>query len=613
MAYTGSSVSIPLGQLGLQTDDPMNQLPPNAAITANNISLFTSRLEKSGGSAVYKAMSALTAGIVGLFDWYPTPTNQRLIAATSDGKIWRDTGDGTFGSATPIKTGLGTLDSNSHFVAGGAEAANRNRKLFALTNGSNQIQVLSGDGSSMAAIANPAADWASGNYPTFSVMFQGRHFTFGSSAGRHTLYWSGAALAQNPSSITTTSGSKVLTGFTSTNGIQIGSTVTGTGIAASSTVSSKTSTTVTLNNNATASGTVSDITFTPAYLGQDHENFEVPALNSGASSAGFQTIYSGEGDGLIGGIVYKGSLLLFKRPFGMYVFNFTDTLNYTFSRYSDSFGIAAPHAACIVVDDLIGGNNEGSLTSLKATNAYGSFETGDVLNNNRVRDYIRQNTDSTGLPGMHSIYYAEKQVAYFSTRDSVGATSQNRLIVLDVSRQTSRISLETKDQPTCLALRKDQNNVLRPIYGATDGKVYLMDQSEHSVNGTPYTGEFQTPFIDFSYLDASLADKVKLFDFLTISFVTVGAWSFFVDVYVDGKFSQTLTYAMTGNGALDSFVLDVSRLASNIPQQIRKRMACAGKTISFRIYNSTAGQYFRIDKLIPSFRLSAEQNRSSRG
>lgn len=611
MGYQGSAVPIPLGQLGLHTDDPMNQLPPNAAITANNISLFTSRVEKSRGSQPYQNMAALSAGVVGVFDWLPQPTSQRLIALTSDGKVWRDSGDGTFGTATPIKTGLGTLTPSCHMVSGGVEEANRNKKLFIYTSGVNKVQVIDGDVATTRDIKFPNTDWATGNYPTFGFIFQGRQFLFGSANNPHTLYWSGAAEVQNPQNITTNA-TTLLTGFTDTSGIQVGSVVTGTNIFAGSTVASLTTTTVTLSHVTTGSATVNDIKFTPVYFGQDHENFVTPALNEGAASAGSQNVFSGEGDGLIGAFVYKGAAILFKRPFGVYVLNFSDSLNYTLTKYSDAFGLASPHGACQVVDDLIAGNNAGSLTSLKATQAYGAFETGDVLNNARVRDYVRTNTDVSGLQTMHSCYYPEKEVAYFTTRVSNSSANQDRMIVLDVSRNTSRISIETKDQPSCLALRRDTNNVLRPMYGSADGKVYLMDQSEHSVGTSAYVGEFQTPYIDFSYLDASMADKVKLFDFLTVSYIGVGAWSFYIDVYVDGAFVETIPYAMSSTSALGSFTLDLSRLGSNTPQTLRKPMHCAGKSVSFRIYNGVASQYFKIDKIIVSFRLSAEQNKSSK-
>src|SRR5690606_13819338 len=45
---------------------------------------------------------ALEDSIVGLFDWWPNTTDQILIAATANGKLWVDTGDGTWSSGKEI-------------------------------------------------------------------------------------------------------------------------------------------------------------------------------------------------------------------------------------------------------------------------------------------------------------------------------------------------------------------------------------------------------------------------------------------------------------------------------------------------------------------------------
>jgi hypothetical protein len=118
MAYTGEQIPIPLGQLGLRTDDPTTSLPANAAIKANNISLYSGRVEKMLGTTQFNTQT-LDGAVVGVFDWWPTPVAQRTIAATSNGSIYRDMGGGDFNSATPIATGLGALTPNVQFVTGG--------------------------------------------------------------------------------------------------------------------------------------------------------------------------------------------------------------------------------------------------------------------------------------------------------------------------------------------------------------------------------------------------------------------------------------------------------------------------------------------------------------
>jgi hypothetical protein len=186
------------------------------------------------------------------------------------------------------------------------------------------------------------------------------------------------------------------------------------------------------------------------------------------------------------------------------------------------------------------------------------------------------------------------------------------MLVLDMSRQTPRFMVETKDQPTCMTLRKDSNFVPRPIYGANTGYVYKMDQTTYNVANTAYMGEFQTPHMDFGFADQSLGGKSKLFDFLRLTFTSSGNWPFYVDVIIDGIYSETITYAQNNSGALmDSFILDVSRLGDLHPVSLRKPLHGAGRTISFRIYNNGLNEYFKIESMAVSFRISGEQAHSS--
>lgn len=177
MAYQGVHAVIPLGQYGLLTDFAPGALPPGALIEATNVVLNSGLIQKAPGSYVYNS-TALDGQVVALFDWWPTPYIQRMIAATSAGSIYRDIGDKTFGGGTAIKTGLGTLDPRSKFIEAGNETAGRNKKLFYVSDGRYQVQVLSGDGSTFADIAEPAADWATDSYPRVGVVHRNRLWLF---------------------------------------------------------------------------------------------------------------------------------------------------------------------------------------------------------------------------------------------------------------------------------------------------------------------------------------------------------------------------------------------------------------------------------------------------
>ena len=650
MSYSGVSVPIPLGQSGLHTDDPHSVIPVNAAVVANNITLYSGKLLKSPGSTRYNT-TVLSDGIMAITDWWPTSTTQRLIAATEDGKIYRDTGDGTFNSATVLNTlevqkiigdapptggawsikqgantPTGTLAAATLTGAGAAAAVQAHiRTISGLSN-----VVVSGTwstgflvrfdgttGNQTTLSDNTNTLSASAVTFTYSEVFQGGA-TLGTLTPDAHFCAGGAEQTGNP---------RKLFFFSSTTQAKV--------VAYASTASDGDGTNV-MNIKAPAAdwGTYYP-TFGIVYQGRmvcfgnsndrhriyiskytDHEDFTTTAVD-GTGAASF-SVFSGEGDGLVSACVYKGALLLFKRPFGVYVFNWNggpldayDPPNYEISRFSDAFGIASPHAVQLALDDLMGGDNSLSVKSLKATSAFGALEAGDVFSLAKVRDHIRSNLSTTGLPYMHSCYYPEKELLYLTGRATSSSATQDRMIQINLNGQAPKISIETKDQPNCMTLRRDSNKVNRPIYGADDGYVYLMDQSARNVNNASYLAEFQTPYTDFSFMDNSLSDKIKLFDFLQLTYTSTGNFSMYVDVYVDGNFKETITFAQTNVGVLGSFTLDVSRLANLFPQQNRRPMHCSGKTVSFRIYNGNLNETFNIERMVVSFRVGGETNKSS--
>lgn len=650
MAYKGNTAPIPLGQLGLRTDDSMTSLPPNAAIKANNVDFFSSRLEKSKGTSLYST-SALGAAVVGIFDWWPTPAIQYCIAAIATGSLFRDAGSGAF---SLIKSGLAALTNACFFTAGGNEAAGNLRKLF-LFSDTNQVQVIAGTASTAYTIAYPANDWIANGFPTVGVIFADSlvaaagHFIYLSNTFTQNTALSGVTTG-NPISnlptwyskisnsttelpivdwVSTTANSLPVTNYTITLFDAVNTNIAGpysigtitnykfTGLsltngaqyyvnikgydAGASLILNVLSQNITVNTAATGTGLQFSV--------YGHEDFRTNDGVNTARDAAFFQVFPGEGEEIIGLNVYKGRLFIYKKPFGVYYLNTNNSVDrnqWGIQKLTDSFGIASAHALIQPQDDLVVGNNTNSITSMQATQAFGDIKSGDILANNQVEQYYKNNTATSGIPFMHAIYYAERKRAYFTGRSQT-ATSQNQILIIDVARENSRFSIETKDQPTCLGLRKGSDKIERPFYGAEDGNVYLMESTSYNVGGNPYLAEFQTPYTDMSYLDPSLSSKNKIFDFLEVQFVATGSWAFYVDVFCDNRFVETLVYNQQAGAALDSFILDTNRLAVEYTQELRLPMHATGRRISFRIYNNGLNQYYKIEKLIVSFRLSAEQ------
>lgn len=528
MGYTGTSIPIPVGQLGLRTDDAMTSLPANALIKANNISVYSGSIEKVQGSLKYNQV-ALSSAVVSVFDWWPNPSAQRCVAVTSDGKIWKDSGNRTFNGGVAITDLATTVSTDAMMVSGGQEANNNQKKLFIFTGGAAQIQVLENDDLSTTNIAIPSPDWSVANFPTYGIIYQNRLCVFGCSTNRHRVYFS------KP---------------------------------------------------------------------DNHEDFT-------AATTKQSDVFPGEGDGLTTAIVYRGLLFLFKRPFGVYVIDGRDPDdgNWTVIKYSDSFGVNSPNSVLQILSDLVIANSFGSYTSLQATDAFGNFEAGDILANNLIEEYIGTLFNNAGIPFSQCVYYPEKKVSYFTGQKTSTSTERNLMLLMDVARQQLRASIDTKERPNCLGLRRDSDLVQKPFYGDINGFVWLMEQNTYNRDGVPYIGEFQTAYTDFSFASSELGSKNKIFDFLEVNYIATGNNDFYCDVYVDGQFRQTLKFTQFYGNELDSFILDQDTLAGD-PSGSRYRQplkSTTGNRISFRFYNNGFNESFKIERIIVSFRLSAEQ------
>jgi len=522
LGYDGVEAKIPLGEIGLLTDVSPTDMPPNALTYANNICLWNGCVEKAPGTLKFNA-SALPAGIVAIHDWWPDTTKQRLIAVTSAGSVYRDTGGRDFASNTAITTGLGTLTPNCKFTEGGVETAGRSKKLFLFTNGVAQLKVLEADGTSFASIDNPAADWTGTNYPKCGVVHRNRLWAF---AGQRA--------------------------YASDTG--------------------------------------------------DQENFTTNYLT--------QAVFPGEGGEIRGAYVYKGRLFAFKDGGFVYYLEDSDSDSafWFWKKLASSFGLAAPNALQEVGNDLIGGNTTGTITSYAASDALGEVESADIMQLAKMESFLRATTSKSGILEQHCLYYPEKKTL-FATYRSTYRTYNDMLISLDTNTGQPRFAFWIKGYPQCLALRKDINEIFRPMYGDKDGYVHIMDYEDRLEGSTAFLGDFQTAQLDFSHVDPRFSTTNKLFDHLSVHYLKEGSHNLSCDYFIDGKYVETITFPMQqyDNAQLNQLVLDTDRLAQFNQETFTRPLKGSGRTISFRFYNNGSNQSFRIAAITVGFRPSGKQ------
>ena len=145
MSFQGLVAQLPIGIDGLTGSKNQGQIKPTQLLVADDITYESGTIRKEGGASKYNSSAISgTPSIIGGYDWFPSGSNQRMIIIGGNEKIYKDTGNGSF--SVTLKSGLTALTNPPVFVEGGKEAAANDRKLFIFT-GSNQVQVLEGDGS----------------------------------------------------------------------------------------------------------------------------------------------------------------------------------------------------------------------------------------------------------------------------------------------------------------------------------------------------------------------------------------------------------------------------------------------------------------------------------
>lgn len=319
--------------------------------------------------------------------------------------------------------------------------------------------------------------------------------------------------------------------------------------------------------------------------------------------------FSGDAERLMSGVVYKGAFFAIKYPFGVYqlIDADPDANNWYFNKINAELGATSAHAIASIINDVFIANTNGSISSATSTLNFGNLRTGEVLYLLRNENYMREETKQASLANRHCVYYSDKKM-FMATYQSAGGIQNDRILCIDMNDQNAfKTSWSTKDQPNCLAMRKDNLGVSRPMYGAEDGTIYLMDRSDRKVGSADYNFEFQTPHMDMGHLDPRVADTNKFFEFLEVDFEASGDFILYIDVLINGRLMKTMEFPQSGSSNLDSFILDQNQTDSDMSRALRKTVGLSGRRISLRGYGQAIGENVRIAAFNLYFRLSAQQ------
>lgn len=344
-------------------------------------------------------------------------------------------------------------------------------------------------------------------------------------------------------------------------------------------------------------------------LPEDHEDFTT-------AGAGNMLVYPGVGDDIAAMMSFKGMLLVFKRPNGIYAIDTSDVTaaNWRVNKINENIGVASPLAVTQIDDDVVFETRFGTLHLLSAVREFADVEGSSISATQDIDQFMRDNVSKGNMKFSQMVYYQDKREVHV-TLSTLNAASGDRdfRMVLDMNDpQVMRFRFSDKDQNRSIWMRRNVSGVHRPVIGDSSGTVWLLDDEGLTKDGVGYNAVFQTSQNDFSELDPKLGTVNKIGKFLEVVGDPRGNWLLNVEVYWDDVLKQSIPFNLATVGTpLGTFTLGTHALAGTRISRKRRRMVGSGKYLSLLGKNGTAGEGFAVIKMYAYFKRGGESERNS--
>ena len=318
------------------------------------------------------------------------------------------------------------------------------------------------------------------------------------------------------------------------------------------------------------------------------------------ADTGYIDIDPDDGDRIMGAVVYKKHLIIFKGPNhgSIHVISGTaPTGSDAFARTPLTKGIALQsHQSIIPVNDDIWFWSNRGIHSLAATQQFGDY-AGAFLSKH-LHSFFRNNINRAGLSRVQGVNYAEKGCAMWVYPGN-GSATNNRTLGLSYLNAESGLKAFTWTRGGASAwMRITPSSLLREVTfgGVSNGFVTLQDQTNREVApSTAYSMRLVTPNLCFAEQDA--AGRPRPYGMgsvrrLALRSISTGNWNVSVSLQRDSTESTGHTF---NQGALltttGGFILGTSRLGTDTfgggstggPQLMFSDASGTARTVQFTI------------------------------
>ncbi len=340
---------------------------------------------------------------------------------------------------------------------------------------------------------------------------------------------------------------------------------------------------------------------------------------TGAGS-GTISIFSGEGEGIVGAISFRGALVVFKYPLGVYIVDAQSATpaEWSVKRLSRAVGGLNAHTIVQIENDVLYMDHAGNIHILSATQEFGDVNTSNISRIANLSPFMRSDINRGILRQAVGCWYPDKRQAWFAV-PRLGSDDNDLRLIMGFEQQNEqggpalpRFFMSRRDIVLGLWLRSDADTIPRPVTSDNVGGIYLMDREALNKEGAPYTITFETANTDLSFAGEELATKMKAGQFLELVSEPRGDWDLTVEVFWDDVLSDILQFSMGGTGAaIGSFVLDTDTLGSDVVASKRQRISGSGRRIKLVCENSGLDQDVSLAEFYLGFSIMDERTRDA--
>lgn len=310
-------------------------------------------------------------------------------------------------------------------------------------------------------------------------------------------------------------------------------------------------------------------------------------------------VFPGEGERLVGGLSYKGVLLLWKYPDGVYAVDTSDATpaNWRVIKVGAP-GWAGPRNGVAIEDDVVWKAPDGTWHLISATTATGSVRAEDIAARKLGR-FIGEQFNLSRMQFAQLIYYAYKQEV-MAGLSAIGQTAKNRRLHLDLNRRTEigdRWIFWDRDRNEALFLRK-VSGIQTPAMIDEQGRLWNLDRTARNANSVAYTSEWFTRDSDFGELVPGWQGRYKNLRFVQLEYDPRSSATHNLQVYLDGDLAQTVAMTLSATGATLPAVLPFTLGTGGLSITPRRRLVGRGRRIAFRGTSSVLNEDISLTRLL---------------